>query len=215
MKQHFPLPCTVIYRPGTRGGQNSRRSQTMPKMRFRADRYVSILLLAVSGCALMDSSRRQDGVQGNLQPTAFDQILVDRESAALSDVVAILLAKGYALIWDSPREAAAQYQVHPGEVLVMTCSYLGEAMSPAGVITAAVTCTAKDLASGETVYAGRGSFQLHSEQDDVGGAIDQALEKFPRKGGAGRVLSHLPLPPRHTDTPGSPTRQQDRARPPS
>ncbi len=187
----------------------------MSEMRFGSVRYFLILLLTVSGCTLMDFSPRQDGVQGNLQPTDFGQILIDRESVALSEVVATLLSKGYAVIWDSPREVVVQYRVRPREVVVMSCTYLGEDRSPAGVITAAVSCAARDLASGETVYAGRGSFQPHSEQGDVGGAIDQALEKFPSKGGTGHVLSHLPLPPRHTDTPGSPTRLQDRARPPS
>ncbi len=71
------------------------RKETMPKRKLRLSHHLPILLLAVSGCALMDSPRRQDRVREYRQPTAFKQILIDRESVALSDVVAVLLSKGY------------------------------------------------------------------------------------------------------------------------
>ncbi len=109
---------------------------------------LAVLLAALSGCAAAGSKGTEEGVIGRSQPQAFDQILVARESAALSDVVSILVSKGYPVIWDSPKEIAAEYHLHPLQILVMICSYLGQSKTPAGKTTASVSCTAADLATG-------------------------------------------------------------------
>ncbi len=163
-------------------------------MGFKCVSTIIILLGVASGCAAWRSPQPEDGVVGPFRPPAFEQILIARDSVALSDVVSILVSKGYAVIWDSPREIAARYQILPGQTLVMSCAYLGQSKMPAGALAAAVSCAAEDLATGEKVYLGHGESQVRAGQGYVSEAIQRALEKFPGRDGTGYVLSFMGLP---------------------
>ncbi len=173
----------------------------------------AIVLGALNGCAIFGSSRTEEGWVGSLQPQAFDQVLIARESVALADVVSVLVSKGYPVIWDSPEEILAQYRVRPGQIIAMNCAYLGQTKTPGGPTAAAVSCTAVDLAIGTKLYIGHGQSQVHAGQGYVAEAIGQALEKFPTKGGTGYVLGSLRLPLRqigvHSLQPGSPVQDRD------
>ncbi len=160
--------------------------------------FVSIAILVglASGCATRLGSQPAESGADPLQPPAFEQILIARESVGLSDVVTILVAKGYAVIWDSPREVVAQYQVQPGQALAMSCTYLGQSKTPGRPAEAAVSCRAADLATGKEVYLGHGEAQVRAGQGYLAEAIGRALEKFPAREGTGHVLSSLHLPRR-------------------
>jgi hypothetical protein len=173
-------------RPGSAGG-----------MALRRIACGALFLGAVSGCALRGVPPPEGGLVGFLQPPAFRAIIVARESVALSDVVRILVSKGYAVMWGSPTEIAAQYQVHPGQILAVSCVYLGRAETPAGSRADVISCTARDLATGERVYGGRAeSLVVAGQTARIAEAIERALAGFPDKGGTGYVLSAVPLSPR-------------------
>ncbi len=165
-------------------------------MGLRSFVSIAILVGLASGCAIRRGPQPAESGVDPPQPAAFEQILIARESVGLSDVVTILVTKGYAVIWDSPREVVAQYQVQPGQALAMTCAYLGQSKLPGRPAVAAVSCTAADLATGKKVYLGHGEAQVRAGQGYLAEAIGRALEKFPARQGTGYVLSSLHLPRR-------------------
>ncbi len=187
-------------------------------MELRSFVSIAILVGLASGCASRRASQPAETVTGPPEPPAFEQILVARESVGLSDVVTNLVAKGYAVIWDSPKEVAARYQVQPGQALAMTCAYLGQSKVPGRPAAATVSCRAVDLATGKKVYLGHGEAQVRAGQGYLAEAIGRALEKFPAREGKGYVLSTLHLSRRSSapiNTPPSPaSRGREGASPP-
>lgn len=146
----------------------------------------------IGSCAYGVQQSRGD-LHVDLGTSDYRFAIISPESERPSRVESALHDRGYLTLGLGAVRDLESRRIGVGQVLLVSCTYLGQVDKDAlGTTAAQVSCTADDLITGKAVYTGLGENVAMTLDGDIDGATTAALRNLPSRGDGKGGVATLP-----------------------